>query len=74
MKKIASSEITPETIYLSRRRFLKGALFSATAAALAACVPAIQTQNGQTSPTPSGGALTDERGNPANSYDNITLL
>jgi sulfoxide reductase catalytic subunit YedY len=39
MEKIPSSEITPEHLYLSRRRVLKGALFTAAAAALAACAP-----------------------------------
>ena len=78
MKKIASSEITPESVYLSRRRFLKGAVFSAAAAALAACAPAIQSanptqsQDSQNMSTPSGPALSDELGNPANSYEDIT--
>ena len=78
MKKIASSEITPESVYLSRRRFLKGTVFSAMAAALAACSPAVQSQTsapnsgGQNTPIPNGSALVDERGDPANSYADIT--
>ena len=39
MKPIPSSEITPEHLYRSRRRFLKGALIAAGGAALAACAP-----------------------------------
>lgn len=37
MKKIRSSEITPEHVYLSRRRFMKGAGLLAASAVLAAC-------------------------------------
>lgn len=40
MKKIRSSEITPEHVYVSRRRFMKGAAkLAAGAAVLAACGP-----------------------------------
>ena len=38
MKKIPSSEITPEHIYLNRRKFMVGAGSVAGALALAACV------------------------------------
>ena len=38
MKKINSSEITPESAYMSRRRFIKGAAgLTASALVLAAC-------------------------------------
>ena len=40
MQKIPSSEITPENIFLNRRRFMVGAGSIAAATALAACVPA----------------------------------
>ena len=40
MARIDRSEITPEHLYLSRRRFIKGLTATAGAAALAACAPA----------------------------------
>jgi sulfoxide reductase catalytic subunit YedY len=44
MKKIESSEITPESLYLSRRRFIKGAAgLTASALVLAACGRASET-------------------------------
>jgi len=43
MKAIPSSEITPEHLYRSRRRLLKGAVFAAAAATLAACAPGQST-------------------------------
>ena len=83
--KIPSSEITPEHLYRSRRRFMKGAGFVAMTALLAACgVPALSgkeasesalpgdgTTPGAIPPTPLAG-LTDELGDPANSWDEIT--
>ena len=39
MVKIKSSEITPEHVYLSRRKFIAGASAAASVAALAACGP-----------------------------------
>ena len=67
--KLSSSEITPEQDYISRRSFLKKAgVFSAGAMLLAACGPATSA-----SPTPPASkSNTDERGNPATSYENIT--
>jgi len=74
MIKIRSSEITPEQIYAQRRQFLKLGAAGASAALLAACGP-------QATPTavpagattaPQTGALTDELGDPANSYEQIT--
>ncbi len=75
MVKIKSSEITPEYIYLSRRKFMVGIGALATSAALAACGPSRP-------PSPAGGAqpggpLTsgaggDELGDPLNSYEAIT--
>lgn len=70
MKPIPSSQITPEAVYLSRRRFLKQALVVAGAAALAACAP---TQ----SPTPDGTppstlANSDELGDPLTPFEDVT--
>ena len=77
MKKIPSSEITPEHIYLSRRQIMKGAVFSAAALALAACAPANTPAPAAASPTqdlttPSGSGETDELGNPLTSYKSVT--
>lgn len=78
--KIPSSEITPEHLYRSRRRFLKGASVAAMAAVLAACgVPGLNgaadaptsSPGGAAGPTP-GPGLVDELGAPANSWKQIT--
>jgi methionine sulfoxide reductase catalytic subunit len=73
MNKIPSSEITPEHIYLSRRKLLKGAVFGATALALAACMPG-QVPSPVTSPPTPIGLLDykDELSDPATSYNSIT--
>ena len=69
--RIPSSEITPEAVYLNRRQFMGlGATLGATAL-LAACgirPGAIPTEEA----APAEGTLTDELGDPANSYDEIT--
>jgi sulfoxide reductase catalytic subunit YedY len=79
MKKINSSEITPEHIYLNRREFLKSfGVVSASALVLAAC-------NGQTTPTTQPTApetieiptsttsiTQDELGDPFTSFEAIT--
>ena len=75
MKKIPSSEITPEHLYRSRRRFLKGALLAAGAAALTACAPRQFTEI--ITPTPQSASpvtldLRDELGDPATSFDAVT--
>jgi sulfoxide reductase catalytic subunit YedY len=82
MKKIKSSEITPEYLYLSRRDFLKSlGIISGTAALLAACSgqnrtissPPIIDENSNLDPTvPSAGNDTDELGDPLNSFEDIT--
>lgn len=66
---IASSEITPKHIYLSRREFMKMAGLAAGGLALAACgaAPPSPMQTTPVDPT-----LTDELGGPANTYDQIT--
>ncbi len=79
---IPSSEITPEHLYRSRRRFMKGAGAIAMAALLAACgVPGAGGSGASSDPSPTdpdipapqaGNALTDEFGAPANTWDEIT--
>ncbi len=71
MAKIDPSEITPKSLYLSRRQFIGSAGAVAVGAlALAACkgnLPnATETQPSYT------GATTDELGSPINSYQDIT--
>ncbi len=82
MKKIKSSEITPEHIYLSRREFLKSmGIVSASAAVLAACGPnassavssvAAAESGPGAETTPSAMGTTDELGDPLNSFEDIT--
>jgi len=74
--KIRSSEITPEALYTSRRRFIKGALKTTAASFLiASCSPKISAD--QTEPTNSNlseiiDGLVDNQGSPATSYEDIT--
>ena len=71
---IKSSEITPEHIYRSRREFMKAAGILGASALLAACAPKLSTAQpttGQVAATQTSG-LTDELGDPANTYDEIT--
>lgn len=68
---VRSSEITPKETYLSRRDFIKAAGVIAGSAALMACAPDAAES------TPEGGAVTrpafsDELGNPANTFEEIT--
>ncbi len=70
--KIRSSEITPEHIYRSRRRFLKFGALAAGSALLAACgatAPGATAPSGQ---APAFGGKTDELGDPATSFEAIT--
>jgi len=78
---IKPSEITPEQVYRSRRKFLKSMGILGAGAFLAACAPS-------SSPTPAGQssvetesveqagipteALADELGDPSNTYEAIT--
>ena len=69
---VKSSEITPYSQYLSRRDFLKAAGFVTGSALLAACMPnvvgtTVPTQEATVSPP-----KTDEFGDPANSFEDIT--
>lgn len=70
MLKIPSSEITPEHIYLSRRKFMTGLGIVASSMALAACAQergnALEVAPGEVSTT------TDELGDSLTSYENIT--
>jgi sulfoxide reductase catalytic subunit YedY len=61
---VKSSEITPYSLYLSRREFLKAAGVVTGSALLAACAPKAA---GTTFPV-----KTDEFGDPANSFEDIT--
>jgi methionine sulfoxide reductase catalytic subunit len=66
-----SSEITPETVYLSRRAFLRTAGLFGLGAALTAC--GVKPQAAGTSTLePVAGGSTDERGDPLTDFDAIT--
>jgi sulfoxide reductase catalytic subunit YedY len=72
VNEIRSSEITPEAVYLSRRKFLAGLGALATGAVLSACgVPGASPTPAQ-APSPQGGTGTDELADPWTSYDAIT--
>ncbi|HVP21305.1 MAG TPA: protein-methionine-sulfoxide reductase catalytic subunit MsrP [Anaerolineaceae bacterium] len=73
MENFKSSDITPEHVYFNRRRFLKGAFWTTTAAVLAACTPRFSTPGAASSgAAPSAAGLKDELSDPANSYQDIT--
>lgn len=70
---VKSSEITPYSQYLSRRDFLKAAGIVTGSALLAACAPKVTNTPippGDGSAIPQG--QMDERGDPANSFEDIT--
>lgn len=70
---IKSSEITPYSQYLSRRDFLKAAGIVTGSALLAACAPSVTESAVPESEAPVILAgKTDELGNPANSFKDIT--
>jgi sulfoxide reductase catalytic subunit YedY len=66
---VKSYEITSYSQYLSRRDFLKAAGIVTSSALLAACSPGASAA---TEPIPDLPAKSDELGNPANSYQDIT--
>jgi methionine sulfoxide reductase catalytic subunit len=86
--KIPSHEITPEHVYLNRRKFMQGAgALAVGALALAACAPipqgstsarpaagdAASSDSGPVDMTPTmAGAETDELGDPLNTFEEIT--
>ncbi|MCW5882751.1 MAG: twin-arginine translocation signal domain-containing protein, partial [Anaerolineae bacterium] len=43
MSDIPRDEITPEYVYMNRRRFIQAALLAAGGAVLAACTPSLPT-------------------------------
>jgi sulfoxide reductase catalytic subunit YedY len=81
---VKSSEITPEEVYLNRRNFMKAAGLAGAGALLAACTPQSATQapqapaasgtaqTAQADPGEAEGQKTDELGEKANSYKEIT--
>ncbi|HEY9087034.1 MAG TPA: protein-methionine-sulfoxide reductase catalytic subunit MsrP [Anaerolineaceae bacterium] len=77
---VKSSEITPEHIFLNRRQFLKAMGITGAAAVLAACSMDGEVASTATAPAaaaPDAGEplpenLTDELGDAANSYEEIT--
>jgi methionine sulfoxide reductase catalytic subunit len=70
---VKSSEITPHSLYLSRRDFLKAAGIVTGSALLAACAPESGTTEPETeAPVVSASGKADELGDPANSFEDIT--
>jgi sulfoxide reductase catalytic subunit YedY len=66
---VRSSEITPKETYLSRRDFIKAAGVVAGSMALAACAPEVAEPTQEAVARPS---FSDELGNPANTFEEIT--
>jgi len=72
---VLSSEITSKSQYLSRRDFLRAAGIVTGTALLAACAPKVSEQvvvPGTEAPAPSADGMTDELGDPVNSFKEIT--
>lgn len=76
---IPSSEITPEPVYINRRKFMQGLGGLAAAAALAACAtPAAPNATGTPSAgsaatvAPSAGKSADELGDRLTTYEDVT--
>lgn len=70
---VKSSEITPYSQYLSRRDFLKAAGIVTGSVFLAACTSKTTETAAPASEAPVvASGLTDESGNPANSFEDIT--
>jgi methionine sulfoxide reductase catalytic subunit len=72
---VLSSEITPKSLYLSRRDFLKAAGILTGSALLAACAPKVGKQAQERNPgapVPTSSGKTDELGDPLNSFEEIT--
>jgi sulfoxide reductase catalytic subunit YedY len=68
---IRSYEITPKDVYFSRRDFIKAAGVIAGSAALAACAPSA-ADGADESDISADTSKTDELGDPANSFKDIT--
>jgi sulfoxide reductase catalytic subunit YedY len=71
---VLSSEITPKSLYLNRRDFLRTAGILTGSALLAACAPAVSGASSPVEPSQASAyaGKTDELGAPLNSYDDIT--
>ncbi|MFN8384270.1 MAG: protein-methionine-sulfoxide reductase catalytic subunit MsrP [Anaerolineales bacterium] len=67
---VRSSEITPKETYLSRRDFIKAAGVIAGSVALTACAPEVAELTPEA--TAAGPVKSDELGDPANTFDEIT--
>ncbi len=67
---IPSSEITPESVYLNRRQFMKLSAAVGATTLLAAC--GVKPAPASIDAAQSATGATDELGDPANSYDDIT--
>ena len=82
--KIPASEVTPEHIFLNRRKFMVGAGSAVGALALAACAPSLTSPAAPAASSedsavvvddgiePVAGAETDELGDPLNTFQEIT--
>lgn len=72
---VLPSEITPKSVYLNRRDFMRAAGVLTGTALLAACAPSVgSTQSGSDVPASAAAyaGKTDEIGAPLNAYDDIT--
>jgi sulfoxide reductase catalytic subunit YedY len=69
---IPSSEITPEHLYLSRRKFIAGLGAAAGAALLGACSPSPAAPPTPSGPPPSAGAGADELGDKLTDFESVT--
>ena len=69
---VRSSEITPKETYLSRRDFIKAAGVVAGSMALAACAPDLAETPPESIAVNAGPAKTDELGDAANTFEEIT--
>jgi len=75
---VLSSEITPKSLYLSRRDFIKAAGIVSGSALLAACAPSISEGTAipggapASAPAPASAGQSDELGDPVNSFEDIT--
>lgn len=71
---IDPSEITPKSVYLSRRDILKAmGIVTASAALLAACAPDLPETDGSGAPADlPEGSSTDEMGDTVNTFEEIT--
>ena len=69
---VRSSEITSKEAYLSRRDFIKAAGVVAGSMALDACAPDVAETTPESLAVDAVPALTDELGDPANTFEEIT--